>query len=42
MMGEVIDALDQADEDDNVRAVIFTGAGHVYCDRADLGNGGSI
>ncbi len=44
MMIEVIDALDQADADDGVRAIIFTGAGErAFCAGADLtpeGGGG--
>jgi enoyl-CoA hydratase/carnithine racemase len=40
MMSEVIDALDNADADDQVRAVIFTGSGKAYCAGADLSSGG--
>jgi enoyl-CoA hydratase/carnithine racemase len=39
MMLEMIDAIDRADEDDDVRAVIFTGAGRAYCAGADLSAG---
>lgn len=41
MMEELVDALDRADADDKVRAIIFTGAGRGYCAGADLGRGGS-
>ncbi len=40
MMHEIISALDQTDADDNVKAVIFTGAGRAYCAGADLSSGG--
>ena len=40
MMQELIDALDRVDEDDDVRAVIVTGAGRGFCAGADLGGGG--
>ena len=40
MMNELIDAMDRADADDAVRAVIFTGAGRAYCAGADLASGG--
>ena len=37
MMNEIIDAIDQTDADDSVRAVIFTGAGtRAFCAGADL------
>ncbi len=37
MMGEIIQAMDEADADDNVRAIIFTGAGErAFCAGADL------
>jgi len=39
MMNEMIDAFDQADADDNVRAVIVTGAGRAFCAGADLSAG---
>jgi enoyl-CoA hydratase/carnithine racemase len=37
---ELIAALDRADADDEVRAVVFTGAGRGYCAGADLAAGG--
>ena len=40
MMREVIDAFDQVDADDDVRAVIVTGAGRAFCAGADLSGGG--
>jgi enoyl-CoA hydratase/carnithine racemase len=40
MGAEFIDALDHADADDDVRAIIFTGAGRAYCAGADLSGGG--
>ena len=39
MMAEMIDALDKADADDNVRAIIVTGAGRGFCAGADLSAG---
>ena len=39
MLGELIDAIDRADEDDDVRAIILTGAGRGYCAGADLAAG---
>ncbi|MGD0118853.1 MAG: crotonase/enoyl-CoA hydratase family protein [Candidatus Binatus sp.] len=39
MMTEMIDAFDHADADDNVRAVIVTGAGRAFCAGADLSAG---
>ena len=41
MQDELIEALDRADADDDVRAVVFTGAGRGYCAGADLERGGS-
>jgi enoyl-CoA hydratase/carnithine racemase len=41
MMAEIIDALDKADADDNVRAIIVTGAGRGFCAGADLSAGGN-
>jgi enoyl-CoA hydratase/carnithine racemase len=37
---ELIEAFDRADADDEVRAIIMTGAGRAYCAGADLGAGG--
>ena len=39
MMDEMIDAFDKADADDNVRAIIVTGAGRAFCAGADLSGG---
>ena len=36
MFGELMQAFDQADADDEVRAVIVTGAGRAFCAGADL------
>jgi enoyl-CoA hydratase/carnithine racemase len=41
MANELIDALDRADADDEVRVVIVTGAGRAFCAGADLGGGAS-
>ena len=40
MMREIIDAFDRTDADDDVRAVIVTGAGRGFCAGADLSGGG--
>lgn len=40
MATEILDALDRADADDGVKAIIFTGAGRGYCAGADLSGGG--
>jgi len=39
MQGEFLEALDQADADDQIRAVIVTGEGRGFCAGADLGKG---
>jgi len=41
MQEELIEAIDRADADDDVRAIVFTGAGRGYCAGADLEGGGS-
>ena len=40
MFGELMQAFEQADADDEVRAVIVTGAGRAFCAGADLERGG--
>jgi enoyl-CoA hydratase/carnithine racemase len=40
MKDELVAALDRADGDDDVRAVIVTGAGRAFCAGADLSGGG--
>ena len=39
MNNEIIDALDRADADDDVRVIIMTGAGRAFCAGADLSAG---
>jgi enoyl-CoA hydratase/carnithine racemase len=39
MQAELIDAFDRADADDDVRAIIVTGAGRGFCAGADLSSG---
>ncbi|HVV74531.1 MAG TPA: crotonase/enoyl-CoA hydratase family protein [Mycobacteriales bacterium] len=40
MCRELLDVFDRTDADDDVRAVIVTGAGRAYCAGADLSGGG--
>jgi enoyl-CoA hydratase/carnithine racemase len=40
MARELIEAFDQADADDDVRAIVVTGAGRAFCAGADLERGG--
>jgi enoyl-CoA hydratase/carnithine racemase len=39
MFGELLEAFDDTDADDAVRAVVVTGAGRAFCAGADLGSG---
>ena len=39
MFGELFTALDMADADDEVKAIIITGAGRAFCAGADLSQG---
>jgi enoyl-CoA hydratase/carnithine racemase len=39
MQKEMIDAFDRADKDDDIRAIIVTGAGRGFCAGADLSSG---
>jgi enoyl-CoA hydratase/carnithine racemase len=41
MRGELIDAFDRADADDDVRVVVVTGRGRAFCAGADLERGGA-
>ena len=40
MGSELIEAFDRADADDEVRAIVVTGAGRGFCAGADLASGG--
>ncbi|MCP3853585.1 MAG: crotonase/enoyl-CoA hydratase family protein [Actinomycetia bacterium] len=40
MRNEIVDAMDRADADDEVRVIIFTGEGRGFCAGADLARGG--
>jgi enoyl-CoA hydratase/carnithine racemase len=40
MMYEVLDAIDRADGDDDVRVIVVTGRGRGFCAGADLSSGG--
>lgn len=42
MCPEILDALDKADADDNVRVIIVTGAGRAFCAGMDLENNGAF
>jgi enoyl-CoA hydratase/carnithine racemase len=41
MSAELGEAFDRADADDDVRAIVVTGAGRAFCAGADLGGGGA-
>ena len=40
MQQEIVKVLDDAEENDDIRAIIFTGDGKAYCAGADLSSGG--
>jgi enoyl-CoA hydratase/carnithine racemase len=42
MANELIDAVNRASEDDDVRAIVVTGAGKAFCAGMDLGNKGNV
>ena len=39
MLKDILELLDEAEKDDEIRAVIFTGSGKAYCAGADLSSG---
>ncbi|HTO39461.1 MAG TPA: enoyl-CoA hydratase-related protein, partial [Rhizomicrobium sp.] len=39
MMAELVDAFGRASKDDDIRAVVVTGAGRAFCAGADLSSG---
>jgi enoyl-CoA hydratase/carnithine racemase len=39
MRDELLEAFDRADADDDIRAIVVTGAGRAFCAGADLGSG---
>jgi len=41
MRAELVDAIDRAEADDEVRVIIVTGAGRAFCAGMDLGDGGA-
>ena len=41
MLHEMVDACDRADADDDIKAIIVTGAGRAFCAGADLSSGGN-
>jgi enoyl-CoA hydratase/carnithine racemase len=41
MLRELLDLFDEVDRNDEIRAVIVTGAGRAFCAGADLGGGGA-
>ena len=40
MQQELVAALDEAEKNDEIKAIIFTGDGKAYCAGADLSSGG--
>ena len=42
MANELIDAVNRASEDDDVRAIVVTGTGKAFCAGMDLGNKGNV